>query len=34
MPVADPPDDVSVDATKVLLVQNGKAGGVALGGLD
>ena len=32
--VADPPDDVGVDAIKVLLVQVGKAGRVALGGLD
>src|SRR5437870_2496337 len=34
VPVADPPDDVSVHAIKVLLVQVGKPGGVALGGLD
>src|SRR3989442_967332 len=34
VPVADAPDDVSVHAIKVPLVQVGKAGGVALGGLD
>jgi len=34
VPVADPPDDVSIHAIKVLLVQVGKPGGVALGGLD
>ena len=34
MPVADPPNNVAINAIKVLLVQVGKAGGVALGRLD
>ena len=32
--VADPPDDEGIHAVEVLLVQLGKAGWVALGGLD
>src|SRR5262249_20116321 len=34
MPVANAPDDVSIDAIEVLLVQIGKASGVPLGSLD
>src|SRR5262249_10764599 len=34
LPVADPPRDIRIDAIKVLLVQLGKARGVALGSLD
>ena len=34
VPVADPTDNVGIHATKVLLVQVGKARGIAPGSLD